>query len=111
MAGYFFEFGATGLGIEKKVLKNDGETCKAVSVKFFLVCVTRFPERAIGLFNQALSGLSEDKEWLIKNSDVLRKAVRKASAKARVKAKREVEEELEAYKSKCRQAGLLGNQP
>lgn len=100
---FIIYFGLTGVSIRRGQLYGD-LPCEVVLLRLLFVSVAwvRSPYGA-QLIHHAVTGLSRDKGWLIKNAPAIRRARRKAEAKGRAQGRSEWEDDYNRVLADYRQ--------
>lgn len=87
-------FGLFAIKAKRALLFGEMRQYPVISIHFLFVSIAFIRGNPVGVFREAIMGLTEDREWLVKNSRALRIAKAKARAKATAKMEAQYRGEL-----------------
>lgn len=94
------EFGLTGISYKKGLLFGVYKQYPLATLRFLFVTISFFKDdNTKSLMREALAGLAQDRDWLVKNAPRIRMETRKAEARAEAKAEHHYKASRDEYKA------------
>ncbi len=97
-------FGLFGVKAKRAMLFGEMRQYPLLSIHFLFVSIAFIRGNPVGVFREAIMGLTEDRDWLVSNARPLRLA--KAKARAKALAKMEAQYRADIDRSRQREADL-----
>lgn len=107
-------FGLYGISFRRGKLFGNMRQYPLLSIQFLLVSIAFIRGNPVGVFREAIKGLSEDQEWLVRNARTIRIAKAKAKGKARAQMeaqyRADIDRAWERVSEESRKSGELQNE-